>query len=159
LGLFRRPFRSVAAMDEALVERWNAAVAPDDTVWHLGDFAVRLPAARAAALLGHLHGTKHLVAGNIDGRATRALPGWASVRDYAELDLAGRRFVLCHYPLRTWNGQHRGSVDLHGHSHGRLKPLPRQVDVGVDAWDFRPIGPDEILAKVLRPRGRRPVST
>jgi calcineurin-like phosphoesterase family protein len=33
----------------------------------------------------------------------------------------------------------RGAVNLHGHSHGRLAPLPRQVDVGVDLWDFRPI--------------------
>jgi calcineurin-like phosphoesterase family protein len=155
LGLFRRPFPSVAAMDEALAERWNAAVAPGDTVWHLGDFAVRVPAARAAALLDRLHGTKHLVAGNTDAPAIRALPGWASVRDYAELDLANRRFVLCHYPLRAWNGQHRGAVDLHGHSHGRLKPLPRQVDVGVDAWGFRPISLDEILAKAVRPRAKR----
>ena len=51
LGLFRRPFASVAAMDAALIERWNATVAAEDTVWHLGDFAVRVREARAAALL------------------------------------------------------------------------------------------------------------
>ena len=28
LGLFRRPFASVAAMDEALVETWNTVVGP-----------------------------------------------------------------------------------------------------------------------------------
>jgi calcineurin-like phosphoesterase family protein len=33
----------------------------------------------------------------------------------------------------------RGVLNLHGHSHGRLKPQPRQVDVGVDVWDFRPV--------------------
>ena len=27
----------------------------------------------------------------------------------------------------------------HGHSHGRLRPQARQFDVGVDAWDFRPV--------------------
>ncbi len=48
-GLFQRPFASVAAMDEAMVARWNAAVAADDEVWHLGDFAVRQPGARMAA--------------------------------------------------------------------------------------------------------------
>ena len=41
LGLYRRPFASVAAMNEALVERWNETVGPEDTVWHLGDFAIR----------------------------------------------------------------------------------------------------------------------
>ena len=34
---------------------------------------------------------------------------------------------------------HRGAIDLHGHSHGRLKPLKRQFDVGVDVRDYRPI--------------------
>jgi calcineurin-like phosphoesterase family protein len=132
-------------MDATLVARWNATVAPADTVWHLGDFAVRVPAARAVALLAGLHGTKHLIAGNNDPPAVRALPGWAGVHDYAELVLDGRRLILCHYPLRAWNGQHRGAFQLHGHSHGRLKPLPRQVDVGADLWDFRPVSLAEAL--------------
>ena len=97
-----------------MVERWNIAVGAKDTVWHLGDFAVGVPVARAAALLALLHGTKHLVAGNGDGAAVRALPGWASVQDYRELALDGRRLVLCHYPLRAWNGQQRGALDLQG---------------------------------------------
>lgn len=145
LGLFRRPFTSVAEMDEALVERWNAVVDAADTVWHLGDFGVRLKPERVAVLLERLAGTKHLVAGNNDGPATRGAVGWASVQDYAELEVEGRRLVLCHYPLRTWNGSGRGAIDLHGHSHGRLDPWPRQVDVGVDAWDFRPITLTTIL--------------
>jgi calcineurin-like phosphoesterase family protein len=137
-------------MDDALVARWNETVAPADTVWHLGDFAVRVAPDRAQALLARLNGTKHLVAGNNDPPAARALPGWADARDYAELELDGRRLVLCHYPLRAWNGQRRSALQLHGHSHGRLKPLPRQVDVGVDAWDFRPIGLPEILSRTSR---------
>jgi calcineurin-like phosphoesterase family protein len=36
-------------------------------------------------------------------------------------------------------------VNLHGHSHGRLKPLPRQFDVGVDVWDFRPVRLEQVL--------------
>jgi calcineurin-like phosphoesterase family protein len=39
----------------------------------------------------------------------------------------------------------KGWVNLHGHSHGKLKPLPRQFDAGVDVWDFRPVMLDEIL--------------
>lgn len=137
-------------MDNALLERWNGTVAEDDEVWHLGDFGVRLSEPRAAALLAHLHGTKHLVAGNTDGPAIRGLSGWADVQDLVELTLADRRLVLCHYPLRAWNGQHRGAINLHGHSHGQLKPLPRQVDVGVDAWEFRPIRIADILGRVGR---------
>lgn len=151
LGQFRRPFPSVAAMDAALVTAWNATVGPADKVWHLGDFALTTPPARMAALLDGLNGTKHLVAGNNDGPATRALAGWASVTDYAELLEGGVRLVLCHYPFRTWNGMHRGSLNLHGHSHGRLAPQTRQYDVGVDVRGFRPVA----LAELYRPRARR----
>ena len=40
-GLFRRPFGSVAEMDQAMAVRWNEVVGAKDEVWHLGDFAVR----------------------------------------------------------------------------------------------------------------------
>ena len=49
------------------------------------------------------------------------------------------QLVLCHYAFRSWNGQGKGAVNLHGHSHGRLKPMPRQFDVGVDARGFAPV--------------------
>lgn len=137
INIQRRPFASVVEMDAALVENWNAVVGVDDEVWHLGDLARR--AADVPALLARLNGRKHLLRGNNDPDATLAAAGWASVGDYAEIELDGRRLVMCHYPFRSWNGQHRGALNLHGHSHGRLKPMPRQHDVGVDARGFAPV--------------------
>ena len=150
LRLYRRPFDSVRAMDEVMIARWIEVVAADDEVWHLGDFAIGQRAAAMAAILDRLAGRKHLVLGNNDGPATAGLGAWASVRRYAEMEVDGARLVLCHYPFRTWNGMGRGALNLHGHSHGRLKPLRRQADVGVDAWDFRPAP----LAEILRRRTR-----
>ncbi|NBB71311.1 MAG: metallophosphoesterase [Alphaproteobacteria bacterium] len=152
-GLFKRPFADVAAMDAAMIARWNATVAPTDTVWHLGDLAIRFSSARVEALLATLAGTKHLIAGNNDPAATREAAGWAGVGAFAELEVDGTRVVLCHYALRVWNGQGKGAWNLHGHSHGRLAPLARQADVGVDARDFRPVTLDEI--KRARRRGGR----
>ena len=145
LGLYRRPFPSVAAMNEAIVERWNETVGSDDEVWHLGDFAIRQRPAVVAALLARLRGHKHLVTGNNDPPETTALSGWESVQPYAETAVAGVSLVLCHYPFRSWRGMGKGWVNLHGHSHGRLKPRPRQFDVGVDVWEFRPVTLSEIL--------------
>ena len=150
LGLYRRPFASVAAMNGAMVERWNATVGHEDDVWHLGDLAIRQPAAAVAELLGRLNGKKHLVTGNNDPPATTEESSWASVQPYAELTLDGVFLVLCHYPFRRWRRMDKGSFDLHGHCHGRLAPQPRQVDVGVDVWDFRPV----TLAQILASRGR-----
>ncbi|MEZ5862245.1 MAG: metallophosphoesterase family protein [Geminicoccaceae bacterium] len=158
-GLFRRPFESTVAMDEAMIARWNAVVGAGDTVWHLGDFAVLQPPARMAQILDRLAGTKHLVAGNNDPAATRTLAGWASVHDLLEIEAEGRRLVLCHYPLRSWNGMGKGALQLHGHSHGRLKPMSRQVDVGVDCWGFAPVPLARLLPAKKRPlRNDRPAT-
>jgi calcineurin-like phosphoesterase family protein len=129
-------------MDAALLAAWNGVVGPEDTVWHLGDFAVRHP--DPAGLLASLNGTKHLVPGNNDSPEVRALQGWASVCPLVELLADGASLVLCHYALRTWPGQGKGALNLHGHSHGRLKPLPKQFDVGVDARGFRPVRISEL---------------
>ncbi len=137
LNIHKRDFASTAAMDAAMIAGWNAVVAPDDDIWHLGDVARRLE--DVAPLLAQLNGIKHLVRGNNDDPAIAQVPGWASVADYAEIVVDDRFCVLCHYPFRSWNRQHRGAINLHGHSHGRLKPMPRQFDVGVDPRGYRPV--------------------
>ncbi len=144
INIQKRPFDSVAEMDSVLIERWNGTVAPDDIVWHLGDVARR--PADVPTLLARLHGIKHLLRGNTDPAETVAAQGWASVGDYAEIEVDGRRLVLCHYPFRSWNGQHKGALNLHGHSHGRLKPMPRQYDVGVDPHHFAPVCLGQLIA-------------
>jgi calcineurin-like phosphoesterase family protein len=151
LGLYRRPFPSVAAMNAGLVERWNETVGANDEVWHLGDFAIRQRTALVAELLTRLQGRKRLLIGNNDPPGTTELDGWESVQPYAEIALDGVSAVLCHYPFRSWRGMNKGWVNLHGHCHGRLKPQPRQFDVGVDVWEFRPV----TLQTILGHRSRR----
>jgi calcineurin-like phosphoesterase family protein len=143
LNIWKRPFASVEEMDAALLAAWNAAVGPDDEVWHLGDFARK--ASDVPTWLARLNGVKHLVRGNNDPPG--AAEGWASVRDYVEMEVEGPPLVLCHYPFRSWNGQHKGAINLHGHSHGRLKPMPRQIDVGVDVWGWRPVDLAEVAPR------------
>jgi len=143
----KRPFATLALHDEVLTHRWNETVGAEDEIWHLGDFALSSDPERIARLLAGLNGRKNLVIGNNDSAATLASPAWASVQHYAELLIDGRRCILCHCPFRTWNQMSKGAFNLHGHSHAMLKPLPRQVDVGVDAWDYRPVMLDMILTR------------
>ncbi len=135
----RRPFSTIAAHDAHLIARWQAVVGADDEIWHLGDVAPGYDRARLDALMAQLPGQKRMVTGNNDDDATRAHPAWASVHDYKELSVDGLLCILCHYPLRTWNKIGKGAIDLHGHSHAMLKPITRQYDVGVDAWDYAPV--------------------
>jgi calcineurin-like phosphoesterase family protein len=150
LRIDKRPFPTIPEHDEALIARWNETVAPSDEIWHLGDFALHVKPERIDELLGLLHGRKHLIAGNNDGPATLAAAGWASVQAYAEINVDGTWAVLCHYAFRTWKNMGRGWIDLHGHSHGKLKTQTRQYDVGVDMWDYRPVA----LATILGTRRR-----
>ena len=150
----KRRFATIAEHDAHLVARWQAIVRPDDEVWHLGDVAPRYGTGALDALLARLPGRKHLITGNNDDATTRTHPAWESVHDYVELDEDGSRCVLCHYPFRTWNKIGKGTIDLHGHSHAMLKPMTRQFDVGVDAWDYGPV----TLATMLASRRRRKAS-
>jgi calcineurin-like phosphoesterase family protein len=145
LNIYKRPFASVAEMDAHMVAEWNAVVGPEDEVWHLGDFARKL--GDVPTLLERLNGRKHLIRGNNDEPRIVEVPGWESVAEYSEIQIGERKLVLCHYAFRSWNGQHRGAVNLHGHSHGRMKPFLRQFDVGVDPRGFRPVTLDQLLAR------------
>jgi calcineurin-like phosphoesterase family protein len=144
LRIDRRPFANIAEHDDALAQNWNDVVSPEDEVWHLGDF-MSPKAGDCAEVLGRLNGRKHLVVGNNDPASTARSPGWDSVQHYAELRLAGFHLILCHYAFRTWNQMGKRSINLHGHSHGRLKPFPRQYDVGVDAQGLCPVTLEGLL--------------
>jgi calcineurin-like phosphoesterase family protein len=151
LRIDKRPFKSIQDHDEALIARWNETVLADDEVWHLGDFALHVRPERIEELLAMLHGRKHLITGNNDGPDALTALGWDSVQPYAEINVDGTWAVLCHYAFRTWKNMGRGWLDLHGHSHGKLKPQTRQYDVGVDVWDYRPV-PLETIRTTRRRR-------
>jgi calcineurin-like phosphoesterase family protein len=146
-SFYRRPFATVTEMDQHMIGRWNSVVQPGDCdeVWHLGDFAVRQSSERVVFLLKTLNGCKHLITGNNDDAVVTGCHGWQSVQPYAEITVSATQLVLCHYPFRSWRDMAKGAINLHGHSHGRSKLLPRQFDVGLDVWDFRPVTLKEIL--------------
>jgi calcineurin-like phosphoesterase family protein len=127
---------------------WDETVLEDtDEVYVLGDFSFYKP-EETGKILNRLRGVKHLIAGNHDLKETRNLSGWASVRDYHDLRIDGRKVVLCHYPLAVWRANHAGRLHLHGHCHGSYTLDSTQcVDVGVDCWGFRPVTLAEIDAR------------
>ena len=165
-----RPFGDVDEMDMALVERWNETVAPDDTVWVLGDVALgRI--IESLALVVELNGTKLLLAGNHDrcwsGHARRA-EGWteryldagfvAVEQGSLRLTVGTDDVLACHFPYRGDSHDHDRYVDerpldsgewlLHGHVHERWRQRGRMINVGSDAWDYRPVAA-QTLAEMI----------
>lgn len=139
-----RPFADVHEMNKVLTTRWNQVVRSTDEVWHLGDFAFR---SDPAAYLSRLNGHVHLVLGNHDKEMQCRRAGFASVQQVCCLRDHGERFWLSHYAHRTWYGSHHGVYHLYGHVHGRFDATPTSLDVGVDAWGFRPVPMSTVLGR------------
>lgn len=168
IDLCARPFVGSEHQTEELVRRHNDVVRSDDVVFHLGDFAWR--EQDVAPLLRRLNGQHHLVAGNHDGcfsahkksakaRERYLRAGFVTIVERVSIRVAGVDVLLSHLPYRHPEGVDqryaelrpidRGGWLLHGHVHVRWTVNGRQINVGVDAWNFAPVGEDE-LASVMR---------
>lgn len=135
-----RPFASVAEMDAALIERWNAVVRPDDKVYHLGDVAMP---RRAVHLLGACHGRKILIKGNHDiYRLSDYAPYVADIRAVQLLDGC----VLTHVPIHPAQLV-RFRVNVHGHLHNARLDDPRYLNVCVEHTDYRPLELSELRCR------------
>ncbi|WP_435164809.1 metallophosphoesterase [Falsirhodobacter sp. 1013] len=147
----KRPFDNVQAMDAHLLNAYRETVEPEDDLWIVGDFAFARGAAerqRAADILDAIPGRKHLVAGNHDRPWIRNLP-WASVHDMWDFAVEGQRLFLCHYPMITFPGARRKSIQLFGHVHGNWQGTRNSVNVGVDVWGFRPVSTQQIVTRAM----------
>lgn len=141
-----RPFDNVHHMNDEIIRRWNTNVGRNDTVYVLGDFAYANDTTpdTLLTLFKSLHGTKHLVIGNHDEqhKGVLRLP-WESQSYMTGVKTRhhDHRFVTAsHYAMETWRGMSRGSLMLHGHSHGSMKrQIPYRFDVGVDVWGYTPV--------------------
>lgn len=156
-----RPFSDAEAMNRALIDGWNEVVDEGDDVWMLGDFAMG-KIDETLPLVGELRGRKVLLAGNHDrcwAEHGRRANGWeeryldagfAEVRQgQLNIDISGVTALACHFPYRGDSHDHdryaeqrpvdRGAWLVHGHVHERWQQRGRMINVGVDAWNYRPV--------------------
>jgi calcineurin-like phosphoesterase family protein len=168
-----RGFNTFEEHDQEIVARWNAEVDPGDSVWVLGDACMN---ARELPTVGELNGFKHLVTGNHDqcwpghARAERYQRMWLeffqTIQNYGTRKVDGTRFLLSHFPYagdHTEKQRHvqyrlrdEGLPLVHGHIHSaeiynRLRP--RQVHVGLDAWQLRPVSQEQVVSLVREVSG------
>lgn len=163
-----RGFATSADHDERIADEWASAVRKEDTVWVLGDLALGGLDA-ALALVASLPGRKHLVAGNHDAchpmhrRAhvaqRRYLAAFDSVQAFARRRVNGVEVLLSHFPYAEDHAEaprysqyrlrDKGRWLLHGHTHSdHITTGPREVHVGVDAWNLRPV-PESALSGLI----------
>lgn len=151
----RQRFRlDVDYMNEAMVKEWNDLIAPEDTVYILGDVAF-LPAQKAVEYMHRLNGTKILVEGNHDRKMLND-PSFrrcfAEVHQYLAITYNGTRVIMFHYPIAEWDQMHRGAVHLHGHLHGGESGMEkfRCRDMGMDATGMIAISMEDAIASAMK---------
>jgi calcineurin-like phosphoesterase family protein len=145
----KRRFRDVKHMNRSMIEAWNNTVTKEsDIVWVLGDFGFKAPTGDdLEEIFWKLRGIKRFVVGNHDEKnpqVMKKLPwdnretltnGGTRLPHIVTFRDGQRRAELCHYPLETWKNAQRGTLMLHGHSHGSLKRvIPHRFDMGIDVW-------------------------
>lgn len=141
-----RPYASVDEMNEALVSNWNEVVAPNDIIYHLGDFAFANP-RKIEKILKQLNGSIRLILGNHDRVMTNKYiaPYFEWVRSYHEAKIGGVKVCLFHYPIAEWNSAHHGAVHFHGHLHSN-RVYGRSMDVGCDSNMCKPYNMEDLVA-------------
>ena len=147
-----RPFATIEEHDRELVERWNATVKPNDTVWHLGD--VFMGGRDNHAVLGQLNGIKRLVLGNHDVYPLEIYQQYfGKIFGAAEL----RGCVLTHIPVHPSQLETRYAANLHGHLHSKKVDDKRYICVSVEHTALAPVLLDEVLMTYnVKLRGRAP---
>lgn len=164
-----RPFDNIDDHDNALIQNWNNTVRPNDTVFHLGDFAFG-NSKDIQSYVEQLNGHIILIKGNHDDKNIQGAGITKLFEDVlyqARILVDGRTVYLNHFPFLCFaHGDvdlYKGNYDINlfGHVHSgprcttadknRLQYLlPTQYDVGVDNNDFKPISWFEITQIINR---------
>jgi calcineurin-like phosphoesterase family protein len=147
-----RPFTSVEEMNEALINNWNSKVSPNDHIYVLGDHSFY----DSKGICSQLNGTKTLIVGDhdkgfdvnsfIENTYLKILTEHnvpANVKSYFKPN--NLSITLCHWCMRTWRKSHYNSWHLYAHSHGKLEPIGKSWDVGVDNNNFYPLSLLEVI--------------
>ena len=134
-----RPFDNVHDMNKQMIEKWNETVPDNGIVFVLGDFIFN---SSFNEIKEKLSGRKIFIRGNHDYK--KIAISWPDIVELSVKDNSAPRnymeFVLCHYPMMSWNKSFHGAIQLFGHVHSKyIGKDRRHYNVGVDVNDFKPV--------------------
>lgn len=160
-----RPWTDADEMDEAMIQRWNDVVRPNDKVYHLGDVVIN---RKALKTLTRLNGDKVLIRGNHDiFPDVEYREYFRELRAYHVLN----GMILSHIPLHEAS-LGRFGTNIHGHLHTNRVKKARGVDartgtvlysdendvryhcVCVEQTGFAPILLEDVFKRILAEGGK-----
>lgn len=111
-----RPYRSVEEMNKDMIRCWNERIKNEDTVYILGDLGFY--SEELVEIIKQLNGHKILIKGNHDDTRKRDFVNcFDRIYDYKEININGKKVVLCHYPMPCFNNHFYGAYHLYAHVH------------------------------------------
>lgn len=126
-----RGFENVEQMNNAIIQRHNQLVRPDDEVYVLGDLMLGAKFGLEAGLnlIKQMNGNLHLIRGNHDTdnrwQAYTNLPNVVALDNAIYLKYLGYHFYLSHYPTLTGNIEKESlkqmTLNIFGHTHQKMK--------------------------------------
>ncbi|NUU61441.1 metallophosphoesterase [Paenibacillus agri] len=142
-----RPFADVAQMNESMIASWNTVVAPEDKVFHLGDFSF-LNKEDTSSIVARLNGYKTLILGNHDRGRSRNWWLETGFHEVSEYPIIYKDFFfLSHEPM--YMNKHMPYVNVHGHIHGQKYEGKNHFNICVEHWDYRPLSFEQIRDSVV----------
>lgn len=151
-NLLYRPFKSLEEQHEAIIEGIEASGFQNgDYLFHLGDVLYQ-PGTAELAVMDQLRAkydqsTFHLVIGNYDDDKLDLLQNWFDIieEDHRLDHFDFGSVYLNHYPVNTLAEMQTAQLGITGHIHGLWKIQKQLINVGIDAWHFRPVSEKEIV--------------
>jgi len=148
-----RPWSNIDKMDAGLIKNLKECVADEDLLIIAGDLTLFGPTRDkyVESIIAKLPGTKVLVYGNHD----RFKPKWYLDRGFvlAATSLVLPGGILVTHDLADAVVWPKDKPVLFGHIHDLFKSLDNLVNVGVDAWDYKPVLIEDALAICTPTRG------
>lgn len=161
-----RPFSSVKEMNETIIKNINLCCSRKDKLWIVGDFGF-VGVKTTEEIISRLNPHVCIIQGNHDLPPRKLFKAGAhDVYTHNYLKINGEMVLLSHYPyypskfkiflnkikglnndLYEYRLQDRGLWLIHGHTHNHEKSrvIKKQINVGVDNWDFKPVSEKTII--------------
>lgn len=132
-----RPYSTIEDMNIGMINKINDTVNNED-FYILGDCSFGTIDQTLDVFNQIKTRNMILVVGNHDHKFVkdeRFIKRFKQVHYLTEIKYNKNNYVLCHYPILSWNKCHYGSVMLHGHTHGTLdNGNLNRIDVGIDCF-------------------------
>jgi calcineurin-like phosphoesterase family protein len=146
---YNRNYKDVNEMTEDLIQQWNSVVGANDTVYHLGNFALDPKTAQDA--LVRMNGRIYLMPAELD-ESVQTLASKGMLPKHVSLmnritPISQFKSNLSYWPMAEWPEKKKGYWSIIGYPDKKYKSDPKikTINVSTDLWGHKPQDLEKLL--------------